>query len=262
MPDHIQSAVIIGTGNVAWHLGMALQSKKIRILQVLGRRADPAEELAGILKAGYTVDPGTILLNADIYIIAVTDDAIGEVVRKIPPGSQLVIHTAGSVPMSVFKEQFENYGVLYPLQTFTKGRDIHFEDVPLCIEANKQENLDRLIWLAELLSGKVFSVNSEQRATLHLSAVFACNFTNHMYSIAEQILNKHNLDYSILHSLIIETATKATCMKPREAQTGPALRNNRILMDKHIKMLEHNPPIKEIYQILSENIRKYLTDEL
>ena len=262
IPHPVQSAVIIGAGSVAWHLGLALQAKKISILQVLSRTDDPAKELAGILKTGYSLDFEKIIPNADLYIIAVSDDAIDEVVKKLRLDSQLVVHTAGGVPMSVFKGRFENYGVLYPLQTFSKKREIHFDEVPLCIEANKQENLDKLNQLAKLISRKVLSVNSEKRAALHLAAVFACNFTNHMYSIADQILNKHDLNFSILHPLIIETALKAACIKPLEAQTGPALRNNRTLMDKHMIMLEKDPAIRKIYHILSENIRKYLADEL
>ena len=262
MPDHIQSIVIIGAGNVAWHLGRALQARKIKILQVLGRRIEPAKELAGVLKADYALDFERININADLYIIAVSDDAIVEIINKLYLQSQLVVHTAGSIPVSVFKERFENYGVFYPLQTFTKGREIHFEKVPVCIEANEQDNMNKLVQLAKLISQTVLIMDSEKRAKLHLAAVFACNFTNYMYSIADGILKKQGIDFSILHPLIIETALKAAEMKPAEAQTGPAIRNNRILMDKQMRMLEYDPAAREIYDILSDNIRKYLANEL
>ena len=152
--------------------------------------------------------------------------------------------------------------MFYPLQTFTKDREIHFEKVPVCIEANEQDNMDRLVQLAKLISQTVLIMDSEKRTKLHLAAVFACNFTNHMYSIANRILEKQGIDFSILHPLIIETALKATGMNPTEAQTGPAVRKNRILMEKQMKMLENDPALREIYEILSDNIRNYLANEL
>jgi predicted short-subunit dehydrogenase-like oxidoreductase (DUF2520 family) len=262
MPNLIQSAVIIGAGNVAWHLGIALKDKKIDFLQVLARTIEPAKELAGILNADYTMDFDKINVHADLYIISVTDDAIDEIIKKLYLQRQLVVHTAGSIPMSVFNGRFENYGVFYPLQTFTKGREIHFEKVPVCIEANAQDNMNKLVQLAKLISQTVLIMDSEKRAKLHLAAVFACNFTNYMYSIADRILKKQGIDFSILHPLIIETALKAAEMKPAEAQTGPAVRNNRMLMDKQMKMLENDSAAREIYEILSDNIRKYLANEL
>jgi predicted short-subunit dehydrogenase-like oxidoreductase (DUF2520 family) len=262
MPGQIQSIVIIGAGNVAWHLGMALRSKKIKILQIVGKTADPAKELAGILKTDYILDLERINPSADLYIIAVSDDAIGEIIKTLCLDSQLVVHTAGSIPLSVFEGRYKNYGVFYPLQTFTKNRDVHFEKVPVCIEANNRISKDKLIRLAEHVSRKVLYMNSEKRAILHLAAVFACNFTNHMYSVAEHILSKYDIDFSLLHPLIIETALKAASVAPLAAQTGPASRNNRMLMDRHMKMLEKDPDIRKIYHILSENIRKYLIDEL
>jgi len=262
VPGTIRSAVIVGAGNVAWHLGKALKAKNISILQIVGRTGNQTMKLAKSLKAEYTPDVTKINVDADLYIIAVSDDAIADIAQKLCLESQLVVHTAGSIPMSVFHGQFKNYGVFYPLQTFTRSREIHFHEVPLCIEANNPDNLDKLFRLAELISYKVLSLNSEKRATLHLAAVFACNFTNHMYSVAEQILKKNDMDFSMLHPLIIETAMKAASMRPLDAQTGPAVRNNRSLMDKHLIMLGKDPALREIYLHLSENILKYLNDEL
>lgn len=262
MPDFIQSVVLIGAGNVAWHLGLALKKKKIDILQVLGRTIEPVKELAGILKADYTLDFEKIDVGADLYIISVSDDALADITAKLYLREQLVVHTAGSIPMSVFKEKFKYFGVFYPLQTFTKGREIQFDKVPVCVEANEQRSLNKLVQLAGQISETVLVMNSEKRARLHLAAVFASNFTNHMYSIANRILKKDDIDFSILHPLIIETAMKATGMKPAEAQTGPAIRKDRILMEKQMKMLNNDPSVRDIYQILSDNIRNYLTDEL
>ncbi len=262
MPGTIRSAVIVGAGNVAWHLGEALKAKNISILQIAGRTGNQTMKLAQSLHAECTLDVTKINVNADLYIIAVSDDAIADIAQQLCLENQLVVHTAGSVPMSVFHGQFNNYGVFYPLQTFSRSREIHFHEIPLCIEANNQDNLDKLFRLAELISCKVLSLNSEKRSILHLAAVFACNFTNHMYSIAAQILKRNNIDFSMLHPLIIETAMKAASMKPLNAQTGPAVRNNRNLMDKHLKMLEKDPDLRELYLLLSENILKYLNDEL
>lgn len=262
MSNLIQSVVLIGAGNVAWHLGMALKKKKIDILQVLGRTIEPVKELAGILNADDTLDFEKMNINADLYIISVSDDAIGDMIKKLYLQRQLVVHTSGSIPMSVFKGRFENYGVFYPLQTFTKGREIHFDKVPVCIEANEQRNMNKLVQLAELISQTVLIMNSEKRARLHLAAVFACNFTNHMYSIADRILKKEGIDFSILHPLIIETSLKSTAMNPAQAQTGPAVRKSRMLIDQQMKMLENDPAIREIYKILSDNIRNYLANEL
>lgn len=260
-PETIRSAVIIGTGNVAWHLGKALKAKNISILQIAGRTGNHAMKLAENLEAAFTLDVTKINVDADLYIIAVSDDAITDIAQKLCLKNQLIVHTAGSIPMSVFHGQFKNYGVIYPLQTFTRSREIQFHEVPVCIEANNPDNFEKLFRLAQLISRKVLSLNSEKRATLHLAAVFACNFVNHMYSVAEQILKKNDMDFSILHPLIIETAMKAVSMKPLDAQTGPAVRNNRNLMNKHLKMLEKDPALREIYLLLSENILKYLNNE-
>jgi predicted short-subunit dehydrogenase-like oxidoreductase (DUF2520 family) len=261
MPNLIQSAIIIGTGNVAFHLGKVLQDKNIHILQVLGRTSEPVRKLARILKADHTLDFDEINIKADLYIIAVSDDAISEVIKQLHLDRQLVVHTAGSIPMSVFEGHFENYGVFYPLQTFTKNRQIGFDEVPVCIEANNRENTKKLVQLARLISHKSMMMDSNKRAVLHLAAVFACNFTNHMYSVAGRILENEDIDFSVLHPLIIETAVKATVMKPAEAQTGPAVRKNMILMDKQMKMLENDPAVREVYRILSENILNDLADE-
>jgi predicted short-subunit dehydrogenase-like oxidoreductase (DUF2520 family) len=253
--DQIRSVVIIGAGNVAWHLGKALQKKKINILQVAGRTIESTRELAGALKTNSTLDFKSINPDADLYIIAVSDDSIDETIKNLNLSEQLVVHTAGSIPLSVFEKQYINYGVFYPLQTLTKTRNIHFEDVPVCIEANTQENADKLLHLAGLISQKTLLIDSEKRATLHLAAVFACNFVNHMYSIADQIIKKQKIDFTLLHPLIIETSLKMLEMKPTEAQTGPALRNNTRVMQKHLEMLKKYPEIEEIYHVLSNNIR-------
>lgn len=261
MPNLIQSVVLIGTGNVAWHLGMALKDNKINILQVLGRTTAPVKKLAKMLKTEYVLDFNKMNINADLYIIAVSDDAIGEVIKKLHLDRQLVVHTAGSIPMSVFKGHLKNFGVFYPLQTFTKNRPIHFDNLPVCIEANDEENMNQLVQLAGRISQKVLMMESEKRAVLHLAAVFACNFTNHMYTIASRILESADIDFSILHPLIIETALKATGMKPAEAQTGPAVRKNRMLMVEQMKKLEKDPALREIYRILSDHIENNFTNE-
>lgn len=253
----INSAVIIGAGNVACHLGRALRKVNIDIRQIAGRGEEHAVKLAEELKTDYILDINNITDTADLYIIAVSDDAIKEVINMLTPTEQLVVHTAGSIPMSVFENRFKNYGVFYPLQTFSRNRKINFDNIPICIEANSQINSDKLMQLAGLLSRKNLLINSGKRAALHLAAVFASNFTNHMYAIAYDILKNQNLDFSLLQPLITETASKIFEMEPRNAQTGPAVRNNISLMEFHLKMLQNDKLLQDLYKTLSNNIRRY-----
>ncbi|MFO7657450.1 MAG: DUF2520 domain-containing protein [Bacteroidales bacterium] len=256
MPADIKTAVLIGAGNVAWHLGKALAINNIKIEQVISRTASAAKELANQLNAVYIAEPGQIRENADIYIIAVSDDAIGDVLKKLPPTNGLVVHTSGTTSLSIFEGFCHNYGVMYPLQTFTRNRPVNFCEIPLFIEANTPANLEKIKQLGGMVAKEVYPADSATRAKMHLAAVFACNFTNRMYGIAEEILASENIDFSILHPLIKETALKALSMQPVEAQTGPAVRGNAQIIRRHLEMLNSIPGLKNIYAILSDNIQK------
>ncbi len=255
MSYKIKTAVIIGSGNVAWHLGKVLLKNTIEILQIIGKSVRSTQKLANELRTPFTIDLNQIQTNADIYIISVSDDSIEDVIKKLNLTDQLIVHTSGTTSISVFEKYFTNYGVLYPLQTFSKNREIDFNEIPIFIEGNSDTNQKRISNLAELISQKVIAVNSVTRAKLHLAAVFACNFTNHMYAIAEHLMQSEKLDFLLLQPLIMETSQKAMEMKPKEAQTGPAVRKDFKLMEKHLKILEKEPLLKEIYTLLSRSIQ-------
>jgi predicted short-subunit dehydrogenase-like oxidoreductase (DUF2520 family) len=254
--NEIQNIVLIGAGNVATHLGLAIQKTGRRIVQVYSRTEASAMNLAGILKTEFTCGPDDINLEADLYILSVTDDAVSEIVGKLNLGQQLLVHTSGSLPMDILRKSSENVGVLYPLQTFSKTRKIDFSAVPLCIEANSKDNLHLLEQFAKELSQKVVETDSEKRKILHLAAVFACNFPNFMYSIAGQILVDKGLNFELLRPLILETALKVQELKPDEAQTGPASRGDKVILRKHDELLRKYPDYSEIYKKLSEAIRR------
>ena len=191
-----------------------------------------------------------------IYIISVSDGAIEGISEKLSIKG-LVVHTAGSVPMDVFASKIKNYGVLYPLQTFSRLRQVSFSDIPIFLEANTSENLQLLRTVAEAISNKVYQASSAERMQIHLAAVFGCNFVNHIYHLSSQIVQQAGFDFNVLAPLILETAHKALDSgKPNEMQTGPAVRNDCEVMNKHLNMLDSNPEMKKIYEILSENIKK------
>ncbi len=243
---------ILGSGNVATHFGEALRNAGAEIVQVYSRKLVHAQELAKQLKAQAT-DKLTSLADADVYLIAVKDDALPGIVKKIKKQNGIVLHTSGGLSLDVLG-QFPNRGVLYPLQTLSKGRKIDMADVPLCIEAGDHITLASLDEIAGAMSDKVYRLSSEQRQAAHLSAVFACNFTNRLYAIAEDLLKEHKLPFDLLRPLILETAAKVQQLSPAAAQTGPALRNDRIVMDKHLALLKGHPELKKIYRKLSKSI--------
>lgn len=223
-------------------------------MQVYSRTNTSAKQLAEKLGTPFTTDLQEINKNADLVIISVSDDALEGIVQNIVAGDSLVIHTSGPVGMEILSKRFLNSGVIYPLQTFSKNREADFSEIPLCIEASSPENLSKLRSFAESLSAKVVEIGSDERQFLHLAAVFACNFSNYMYRVADEILRGSNLDFDLLRPLILETAMKVQEMKPAEAQTGPALRRDRKTMGKHIEMLKKYPEWQKIYEIMNKGI--------
>ena len=252
----IGKIVLLGSGNVATHLAIALKEAGKTIVQIYSRTLENAGFLAKKVKADFTTDIAKIACNADLYIIAVSDDALAEVANGIDVNNNLIVHTSGSAPMDILKSCSENRGVLYPLQTFSRSRNIDFGKVPLCIEANSIESRERLKNLALSLSENIHFVDSEKRRVLHLAAVFACNFSNFMYTIAQKITEENNLSFDILKPLIEETAAKIEEITPVEAQTGPAVRGDEKIMKLHMDMLRKYPEFMEIYRLISEKIIK------
>ena len=248
--------VLAGTGNVAWHLGHAFLRKGMEITQVVGRTGTAVRNLAEELQARCTGEPSDMIPDADVCLICITDDNIRQVLEKLKPGNCLCIHTAGSVSMNVFEGLARNYGVFYPLQTLTRDRPVNYETMPVLIEANNPENLRFIRLIAEQISGRVVDADSRQRLFLHLAAVFAGNFTNHMFSVAERLAQQHGLSFELLNPLMEETTAKAIALSPKLAQTGPASRGNRKIMDMHLSLLHDQPGLQELYRLISESIMR------
>ena len=220
-------AVILGSGNVASHLSFALKREGIEVLQIFSPTYENAKTLGEKLSVDYCCDFSDLNINADIYIISIKDSTVETINSNVFPDNKIVVHTSGSLPMEILNRFSKNFGVLYPLQTFSKEREIFFKEIPVCIEANSDINLEILRKLAKKLSDNVIEINSEKRKILHLSAVFACNFTNYMYTISENILMEENISFDILKPLIKETAAKVQSLAPVKCQTGPAVRSDK-----------------------------------
>ncbi len=250
--------VLLGTGNLATRLGITLKAKEAGVIQVYGRTDSNAKQLAGYLECPCTSIISEVVADADLYILAVAEEAIADLCSQLKIGNSLVVHTAGSVSMEVLAPSATNFGVLYPLQTFSSKREIDFTLVPICIEANSQVNLEILEKFASLFSQRVVKIDSDQRAELHLAAVFVCNFVNHFYSIGQKLLSEKELDFGLLHPLILETAEKVMHFSPVEVQTGPAVRGNSTILRKHQLMLKQFPEWEKLYQFVSSDIQSTL----
>ena len=247
----------IGSGNLAWHLAPALDNTDFAVKEVYSQNSRHAASLAENLyqaEVKRSLDFSTS--SSRIFIIAVSDDAIQEIAQEIIlPENAILAHTSGSQPLSVLGyAATQNIGVVYPLQTFTKGKKIDFKEVPFFIESDNPETGEKLTAMAKALSKKVYKSSSDDRKALHVAAVFASNFTNHMLALAQQILEQHDLDLELLKPLIAETMNKALAIDPEEAQTGPAARGDIEILDKHIQFLKTDPKLAEIYKVISQHI--------
>ncbi|MGB1284483.1 MAG: Rossmann-like and DUF2520 domain-containing protein [Polaribacter sp.] len=226
------TVLLVGSGNVAYHLNNAfLKAEGVKVTQVNSRKLDN-------------------IPKADVTIIAVSDDVIAEVSSKIK--NNFVVHTSGSFAMNDLKNK-SNKGVFYMLQTFSKGKEVNFNEVPFCLEAENEKDLLLLQKLAKLVGKNVYKINSEQRKALHVAAVFVNNFTNHIYKIGNDICEENNVPFEILKPLIIETSEKIKELSPKKAQTGPAIRNDKKTIKNHLNLLDKNQ--QEIYKILTKSIQ-------
>lgn len=247
---------IIGTGNVGWHLATVLDAAGHTITEIYNRNFDKAEWLADQL---YHAEPVNDLdfteSAADLYLICVPDAAILQVAARLKvPAGAIVAHTSGSQPLDLIEGLGFYAAVFYPLQTLTAGKRVDFTQVPICLEAADDKVLKYLHKLALTISKQVVYLSSEQRKSLHMSAVFACNFVNHMMHLASNILEAEEMDFSLLHGLIAETVNKALEIGPAKAQTGPAVRNDQVTIAKHLELLDTNPELRNIYETLSKSI--------
>ncbi len=244
------SVVIIGGGNVAYHLiNVFLNTKKITIKQIYNRDIQKIKHFKNKTSITSNIES---LVNADIYIIAVSDDAISTVSSKILNKNALIVHTSGSVAMQNLKT-IGRKGVFYPLQSFSKHKPVDFKDVPFCLEAEQQTDLDLLKQLATSISPKVYDINSEQRRQLHVAAVFVNNFVNHMYKIGYDLCKDYNVPFDVLVPLIRETSKKVVSLTPDEAQTGPAKRNDVKTIKNHLDLLTEKQ--QEIYNLITKSIQ-------
>ncbi|TLP79702.1 DUF2520 domain-containing protein [Maribacter sp. ACAM166] len=243
--------VLVGTGNVAQNLFQAFYNvADIEVKQVIGRNENHLSFAKN--KVSINTDFNQIP-TADVYILAVSDDAIALVAEKFKNSGGLIVHTSGGTALEVIGNQ-NRAGVFYPLQTFTKGKLISFDDIPICLEATNKTDLHLLQILGKSLSKTVELLNSEQRRTLHIAAVFVNNFTNYMYTIGEEICAEHMVDFKLLHPLIKETAAKLDDLSPKESQTGPAKRGDQKTLQNHLKFIE-NKHQRELYTLLSNAIK-------
>ena len=244
--------VILGAGNVAFHLFRAFsEAENTRVIQVYNH----LEENLNYFK-DYTNTTNRIsdLKSADFYLLALKDDVIADVAHNLKDLPGIVLHTSGAVSLNAL-ENLSNFGVFYPLQTFSKNKLVDFGEIPVCIEANSAENLEKIKKLALEITKNVREVNSEQRKALHLAAVFVNNFSNHLYTLGAEICEKNQVDFSILRPLIKETASKIESLAPKDAQTGPAIRNDQKTIEAHLRLLPKKN--KDIYSILTQSIQDF-----
>lgn len=247
----------IGAGNLAWNLAPALENAGAFVKHVYSRNPENAHKLAQKLYEGQVKeDLDFSECNSDLVIIAVADNAIEKITKELIVSENTIIaHTSGSIPLNVLGySATPNIGVFYPLQTFTKGNQVDFSNIPFLVEGENNYTTKVLLGLAKMLSSNVSEVSSHQRQQIHLAAVFASNFTNWMLIKCERILKEANLDFKIVHSLITQSITNALEMGPINAQTGPAKRNDFEVLDKHIELLEKKPEVQELYRMVSQQI--------
>jgi predicted short-subunit dehydrogenase-like oxidoreductase (DUF2520 family) len=256
----IKKIVIIGAGCVGNFLARELKGAGFEILQIISRSRPYAEELARSIGTSYSLDFSQIDPGADLCILSVKDDSIAELTQKINLGKALIVHTSGSVPMDILRFSSEKYGVLYPLQTILRERKLTIHEIPFFVEASDPATEKTLLAFARSISSRVFILNSLKRKQIHLAAVMASNFSNHLFVISKEILEKAGLPFDILEPLMIETLSKAFETGPEKAQTGPAKRGDRKIWEEHLDMLDRSD-WKQLYELFSIMIEKNYTVE-
>jgi predicted short-subunit dehydrogenase-like oxidoreductase (DUF2520 family) len=246
--------VIIGTGNTASVLGRKLKAAGHNIVQIFGRNAKAASDLAYELDTESTNYWSVVNRDADIYIVAVSDIAIAEILKELKLPDKTIVHTAASVSKEVLHEA-THYGVFYPLQSLKK-ENTYLPDIPVIIDASDEKTLHELEMLAASISEKVVRGNDFSRLKLHLAAVFCNNFVNHLYTLTENYCKKEGLDFQLLFPLIKETALRIEQLSPSKAQTGPAIRHDYNTIEKHKTLLKDHPELQQFYEMFTESIMK------
>ena len=248
--------VIVGSGNIATHLAKALYAAQHTITQIYSRTLANAQALANVFNSTAIDNLQNIDTQSDIYLIAVSDSAIATVVSDLPENLQgIVVHTSGATELNVLSK-FQNSGVIYPPQSINKSIETDLALIPFGIEGNTPENFEILFKCIQGIAPKTFPCNSKQRLALHLSAVIANNFSNALFQMAYEILAKENLDFELIKPIIKETVLKVQNHLPMQTQTGPALRGDYNIIDKHLQFLSQSPEESKIYQLLTDFIIK------
>jgi predicted short-subunit dehydrogenase-like oxidoreductase (DUF2520 family) len=249
------NVVLLGAGNVATHLGRALHAAGINITCVYSRTLSHAQELAVEIGAK-GVNQVTDLPCADVYLFAVKDDVLGPLVIEVAQyfPQSCFVHTAGSISLSVFDGCVENAAVMYPMQTFSKSLEVSFKGLPIYAEATNESAYDIVAQMALMIGAKVTPLSSEKRKYLHLAVVFACNFANHCYTLASQVMEQADLPFEDLIPLIEMTTRKLRLAHPIDGQTGPAVRGDQVVMEKQNSLLTDAEMLRQIYSLMSESI--------
>lgn len=256
MVNNKYSIVLIGAGNVGYHLGKRLKFCGLNVMQIFSRSEEKAKRLSQEVGVPFTTDLSNVITDAGLYIIAVTDDRIAEVASQLKIEKGLVVHTSGATPSTILAPHFQRFGIFYPLQTFSIAKTVDFERIPICVDANNLSDKGFLLQIGQQLSSKVYEIDDSQRAILHVAAVFVNNFTNYLFQIGYDILQKENLPFDLLRPLIQETADKIQAHIPAEMQTGPAIRGDEVTIERHLEYLEKFPAYQELYHIFTNKIKE------
>ncbi len=247
----------IGSGNLAWHLAPALDNVGYPVREVYSKNPKQAAALVSRLyEAHVNISLDFSASNSTLFIVAVSDDVMEDVIQKlIVPEGAIVVHTSGSRPLSILNDAgTEHTGVFYPLQTFSKAKKTDFKGVPIFVESEDAAVEKVLLKMGKAISKIVNRITSEERKALHISAVFASNFTNHMLTLSHDIANRYGIDFNLLKPLIAETLNKSLEIGPHKAQTGPAVRGDFEILESHMEFLKDSPELAEIYKVISQHI--------
>lgn len=249
--------VLLGAGNVGYHLGKQLKTCGLNLVQIFSRQESKAQQLSAITDVPYVTRMEYVMPNADLYILAVNDSAISIVADQLKIEHGLVVHTSGGTSSTVLQPHFQRFGAFYPLQTFSISRKIIFDNIPICVFAKTRIDEDFLFKIGTHISQKVYRIGDEQRTMLHIAAVFVNNFVNHLFQIGYDILEKEKLHFDLLRPLILETALKVQDHLPKEMQTGPARRGDVATVERHLQYLEAFPSYLELYKSITKDIQSH-----
>jgi predicted short-subunit dehydrogenase-like oxidoreductase (DUF2520 family) len=256
-PENLHDIVIVGAGNMAWHLCHEFKKAGLRITRIINRSDGPAIELCKYTGALYSNDFSCSNERSQVIIIAISDSYLEEVLNKIDASDKIILHTSGSIGMNIFSGKSSRFGVFYPFQTLTKDVETDFSEIPILTEASDEETHKLIDTLASRITAKVYRIDSEQRRKLHLAGAVSNNFTNHLIARTFDYLEKNQIDKNLILPLIKETFRKIEKITPKEAQTGPARRNNKEIIESHLKMLSEDPELKYLYKAISDSIIAY-----